>query len=64
MEVPTGHQVMQTRVLLPGNSRQYQHRTVTGGIGHNLPQQAPEAFGNYRRCGQFLILRGCFETKG
>ncbi|CAB3752502.1 alpha/beta fold hydrolase [Paraburkholderia humisilvae] len=22
----------------------YQHRTVTGGIGHNLPQEAPKAF--------------------
>jgi hypothetical protein len=22
----------------------YEHRTVTGGIGHNLPQEAPRAF--------------------
>lgn len=22
----------------------YQHRTITGGIGHNLPQEAPAAF--------------------
>ncbi len=22
----------------------YQHRVITGGIGHNLPQEAPEAF--------------------
>ena len=22
----------------------YQHRTISGGIGHNLPQEAPEAF--------------------
>ena len=22
----------------------YEHRTVNGGIGHNLPQEAPEAF--------------------
>jgi hypothetical protein len=22
----------------------YEHRNVTGGIGHNLPQEAPEAF--------------------
>ncbi|MNV43518.1 Fluoroacetate dehalogenase [compost metagenome] len=22
----------------------YQHRTITGGIGHNLPQEAPQAF--------------------
>ncbi|MGF7162499.1 pimeloyl-ACP methyl ester carboxylesterase [Rhodoligotrophos appendicifer] len=25
-------------------SGQYEHRTVTGGIGHNLPQEAPDAF--------------------
>jgi pimeloyl-ACP methyl ester carboxylesterase len=25
-------------------SGRYQHRTITGGIGHNLPQEAPEAF--------------------
>jgi hypothetical protein len=22
----------------------YQHRNVSGGIGHNLPQEAPQAF--------------------
>ena len=22
----------------------YQHRNIAGGIGHNLPQEAPEAF--------------------
>ncbi|RBL86703.1 alpha/beta hydrolase, partial [Streptomyces cavourensis] len=22
----------------------YQHRDITGGIGHNLPQEAPKAF--------------------
>ena len=22
----------------------YQHRTITGGIGHNLPQEAPREF--------------------
>jgi pimeloyl-ACP methyl ester carboxylesterase len=25
-------------------SGMYEHRTITGGIGHNLPQEAPEAF--------------------
>ena len=25
-------------------SGKYQHRTITGGIGHNLPQEAPEDF--------------------
>ena len=32
----------------PGLSQQfsgkYEHRLITGGIGHNLPQEAPEAF--------------------
>jgi pimeloyl-ACP methyl ester carboxylesterase len=25
-------------------SRAYSHRTIAGGIGHNLPQEAPQAF--------------------
>jgi pimeloyl-ACP methyl ester carboxylesterase len=25
-------------------SGKYQHRTISGGIGHNLPQEAPQAF--------------------
>jgi pimeloyl-ACP methyl ester carboxylesterase len=25
-------------------SAQYEHRLITGGIGHNLPQEAPHAF--------------------
>src|SRR5258705_12965057 len=25
-------------------SGRYAHRTITGGIGHNLPQEAPQAF--------------------
>ena len=24
----------------------YSHRTIEGGVGHNLPQEAPEAFAN------------------
>ena len=27
-------------------SGSYSHRTIPGGIGHNLPQEAPEAFAN------------------
>jgi pimeloyl-ACP methyl ester carboxylesterase len=23
---------------------QYEHRLITGGVGHNLPQEAPQAF--------------------
>jgi pimeloyl-ACP methyl ester carboxylesterase len=26
-------------------SGRYEHRVITGGIGHNLPQEAPQAFG-------------------
>ena len=30
---------------MPGNSRaDYAHRLITGGVGHNLPQEAPQAF--------------------
>ena len=25
-------------------SARYEHRLITGGIGHNLPQEAPQAF--------------------
>ena len=25
-------------------SGQYSHRVIPGGVGHNLPQEAPEAF--------------------
>lgn len=25
-------------------SGKYEHRTISGGIGHNLPQEAPQAF--------------------
>jgi pimeloyl-ACP methyl ester carboxylesterase len=27
-------------------SGRYEHRLITGGIGHNLPQEAPQAFAN------------------
>lgn len=32
-------------------SGKYEHRLISGGIGHNLPQEAPEAFarGHHRR---------------
>lgn len=33
-------------------SGKYEHRLIRGGVGHNLPQEAPEACkGNYR-CGE------------
>jgi hypothetical protein len=25
-------------------SGRYEHRTIKGGVGHNLPQEAPQAF--------------------
>jgi pimeloyl-ACP methyl ester carboxylesterase len=25
-------------------TEKYKHKVITGGIGHNLPQEAPEAF--------------------
>jgi hypothetical protein len=25
-------------------SGKYEHRTINGGVGHNLPQEAPQAF--------------------
>ena len=25
-------------------SAKYEHRTIDGGVGHNLPQEAPQAF--------------------
>lgn len=25
-------------------SAKYEHRIITGGVGHNLPQEAPPAF--------------------
>jgi pimeloyl-ACP methyl ester carboxylesterase len=33
-----------TLIPAPKFSGQYSHRVITGGIGHNLPQEAPQAF--------------------
>ena len=34
-----------TPAPMPRNSPgKYEHRLITGGIGHNLPQEAPQAF--------------------
>ncbi len=40
---------MGRRILIPtvtpaDSLGKYQHRLVTGGVGHNLPQEAPDAF--------------------
>ena len=36
-------------------TRKYEHRKIAGGIGHNLPQEAPEAFA------QAIVDVGGFE---
>ena len=34
-----------TPVHMPGSSSgHYAHRIIEGGVGHNLPQEAPDAF--------------------
>ena len=33
-----------TPVRMPSNSRAHMHWVIKGGIGHNLPQEAPQAF--------------------
>ncbi|MFL6623167.1 MAG: hypothetical protein ACJ8NR_11295 [Sulfurifustis sp.] len=40
-----GTSVLWTRAPMPRNFLgKYAHRVITGGIGHNLPQEAPHAF--------------------
>ena len=42
--MPTARRT-RTRQPTPGSSSgKYEHRTITGGIGHNLPQEAPREF--------------------
>ena len=42
--MPTARRI-RSRAPTPANSpARYEHRTITGGIGHNLPQEAPQAF--------------------
>jgi pimeloyl-ACP methyl ester carboxylesterase len=40
---PTAHRTW-TPAPTPANFRKYAHRVIEGGIGHNLPQEAPQAF--------------------
>ena len=36
---------IRTPVPMPKKfSGKYAHRTIKGGVGHNLPQEAPQAF--------------------
>ena len=40
---------MARRIRMPAHMRskfsgKYEHRIIAGGIGHNLPQEAPQAF--------------------
>lgn len=38
------HKSRDPRAYAKKFSGQYAHRTIKGGIGHNLPQEAPHAF--------------------
>ena len=41
--IPTAHHIQPGAYAKKFTGR-YEHRTITGGIGHNLPQEAPQAF--------------------
>ena len=41
--MPTEHRT-RTHVYAKKFSGKYVHRVIKGGIGHNLPQEAPQAF--------------------
>jgi pimeloyl-ACP methyl ester carboxylesterase len=51
MPAPSGNKVMpmarHTRMPVPMPKKflgKYAHRIIEGGVGHNLPQEAPQAF--------------------
>jgi len=35
---------VKVRIFTKNDSGKYEHRLVNGGVGHNLPQEAPQAF--------------------
>ena len=41
---PTAHRIRNPSAYAGKFSGPYTHRTIEGGIGHNLPQEAPQAF--------------------
>ena len=45
LRVPCIGMVMQFSMFAASKfSGKYAHRTISGGVGHNLPQEAPQAF--------------------
>ena len=42
--MPTGRRIPRLPPYRAKFTGQYEHRALTGGIGHNLPQEAPTAF--------------------
>ena len=42
--MPTVHHTRTRASYAKKFSGRYAHRTITGGVGHNLPQEAPQAF--------------------
>jgi pimeloyl-ACP methyl ester carboxylesterase len=42
--MPTAHRTPIPRPTARSSRANTAHRAVTGGIGHNLPQEAPQAF--------------------
>lgn len=42
--MPTARRIQNPVLTAKKFSGKYKHRLITGGIGHNLPQEAPQAF--------------------
>ena len=42
--MPTAHRIRDASAYRKKFSGKYEHRIIKGGIGHNLPQEAPQAF--------------------
>ncbi len=42
--MPTARRIRSPAPMRRNSRASYAHRTITGGIGHNLPQEAPQAF--------------------
>ena len=42
--MPTARRIRTPAAYAKKFSGKYAHRLITGGIGHNLPQEAPQAF--------------------
>ena len=41
---PMGHHIPDPSIYANKFSGKYSHRNINGGVGHNLPEEAPEAF--------------------